>query len=190
MSRAWLGGLCLAGLAGLASAANPMPDPFDPAASTATFEVGLRLAGPVPGRFPHIEGELEPVDGKQWRVQVRADARELELDGPDWMLRSMRSRNFLDVERHPQIRFTSEPFARGLLLSGGELAGELQLRGLSRPVAFTLARSDCARPGHDCDIRVLGEISRRDFGMKSQRLWLRDEVGFDFRVRLRDASAP
>ena len=186
MRRAWLGGLCLAGLIGTATASTPMRDTVDPNASSARFSVSLRVSGPVAGQFRHIAGEIEP-DGRRWRVHVRVDARELELDGPAWMERSTRSRGFLDVERHPEIRFSSEPFARSLLRQGGPLQGELQLRGKAKKVTFTLAPAACARPGHGCDIRVSGLVSRRSFGMTTQRLWVRDEVGFDFRVRLVDA---
>jgi polyisoprenoid-binding protein YceI len=190
MSRVWLGGLCLAGLVSMATASSPSREAFDPDKSSARFEVHLRMSGDVPGSFRAIEGELAPAGDGQWRVQVRVDARDLELDGPGWMLRSTRSRSFLDVERHPEITFTSEPFDRGLLKEGGPLGGELQLRGRTGAVAFTLVPSTCRRPGHGCDIRVLGEISRRAFGMNSQRMWVRDEVGFDFRVRLRHAASP
>ena len=57
-------------------------------------------------------------------------------------------------------------------------------------MAFTLLPAGCDRPGRDCDIVVRGVVSRRAFGMHSQRVWVRDEVGFDFRVRLRDPVAP
>lgn len=184
MTRYWLGAVCLAGLVGMATATPPR-ESFDPARSAAGFAVKLRLSGGVPGQFRRIDGELEPEPDGRWRVRVRVDARDLELAGPGWMLRNTRSRNFLDVERHPEIRFTSEPFDRALLASGGPIKGQLDLRGRSRPVAFTLAPSACSRPGHGCDIRVLGLVSRRSFGMTSQRMWLRDEVAFDFRVRLR-----
>lgn len=190
MSRAWLGGVCLAGLVGMAAASTPESEAFDPDKSSARFEVHLRMAGDVPGRFGAVEGELAPVAEEQWRVQVRVDALGLELDGPGWMLRSTRSYSFLDVERHPVITFTSAPFDRALLRTGGELGGELSLRGRTRTVVFTLLPSGCRRPGHGCDIHVTGEISRRAFGMHSQRMWLRDEVGFDFRVRLRHAASP
>lgn len=189
MIRAWAGGLCLAGLACVASAAGPMAESFDPQSSRASFEVVLRMAGQVQGRFRAIEGELQP-DGDRWRVRVRLDARELDLDGPAWMVRSTRSDKFLDVERHPDIRFESAAFTRELLVGGGELGGQLRLRGRSRPVFFRIEPSACAEPGRGCDIRVTGRVSRRDFGMTAQRLWVRDDVGFDFRVRLRDPLPP
>lgn len=189
MIRAWAGGLCLAGLVGAVAAAVPVPESFDPATSRASFEVGLRMAGQVQGRFRHLEGELHPEAGR-WRVRVRLDARELDLDGPAWMVRATRSDKFLDVDRHPDIRFESAPFTRGLLRQGGELGGQLRLRGRSRPVSFRIEPATCAQPGRGCDIRVTGRVSRREFGMTAQRLWVRDDVGFDFRVRLRDPVRP
>lgn len=190
MKWAWLGALCLAGAVADAAASGESREAVDPAASSATFEVSLRVTGPVPGRFRRIEGELLEDDRGRWRVQVRVDAEGLELDGPDWMLRSTRSRSFLDVENHPEIRFRSAPFTRELLATGGALRGRLDLRGESRGVAFMLLPAVCDRPGRDCDIVVRGTVSRRAFGMTSQRVWVKDEVGFDFRVRLRDPVAP
>src|SRR5688572_21932715 len=175
------GGLCLAGLMALAMPAKPVVrEPFDPAASSAGITVDLRVAGKVDGRFRRIDGELEPVAGGLWQVQARVDARELKLDGPAWMQRSTRSARFLDVERYPEIRFVSLPFDRKLLRSGGKLAGDLDLRGRNKRVAFRLEPAECDDPGRDCAIRVRGTVSRREFGMTSQRLWLRDEVGFEF----------
>lgn len=183
--RAWVGGLCLASLAWATAMAAPAREAFDPETSQASFEVGLRLAGEVNGRFHHLEGELQPA-GELWRVHVRLDARELDLDGPPWMVRATRSDKFLDVDRHPNILFESEPFARDLLLKGGELGGKLSLRGRTRPVLFRIEAATCRSPGRRCDIHVHGSVSRRDFGMNSQRMWVRDDVGFDFRVRLSD----
>lgn len=190
MSRQRAGGLTLAGLMAAATmpATPPAAEPFDPSASDAGITVDLRVAGEVAGRFGTIEGELQP-DGDRWRVQVRIDARSLVLDGPAWMQRSTRSSGFLDVERHPRIDFRSGPFERTLLEVGGELAGDLTLRGRTAPVAFRIAPAACDDPGRDCPIRVSGMLSRRAFGMSSHRLWLRDGVGFDFQVRLRPPAA-
>ena len=189
MNRA--GGLCLAGLLALAMPARSADtEPFDPKASDAGITVDLRVAGKVDGRFGKLAGELRPADGDRWQVVARIDARTLVLDGPAWMQRSTRSAKFLDVEKHPRIDFESTPFARDLLRTGGELAGDLTLRGRSGRVAFRVEPADCDQPGRDCPIRVRGTVSRKAFGMTSQRLWLRDAVGFDFHVRLRDHSAP
>ena len=181
-------GLCGLLLTPAMARAAPPREPFDPARSAAAFTVELRVAGPVDGRFARVDGELVPAGGDLWRVQVRVDARELQVDGPAWMLRATRSDKFLDVDRHPEILFTSLPFHRDLLRRGGDLAGDLRLRGRTRPTIFRIDPAACATPGRGCDIHVIGAVNRRDFGMTAQKLWLRDTVGFDFRVRLRDAG--
>jgi polyisoprenoid-binding protein YceI len=193
--------LVIAALAALPALAGPVPptvpaapavvaEPFDAGASRAHFTVQLRVSGPVQGRFAAVDGQLQPVAGDLWRVFVQVETADLTLDGPAWMLRSTRSPGFLDVRNHPRIEFVSRGFRRELLETGGEIAGELSLRGRTRPVTFRLEPAGCATPGHGCAIRVRGSINRRDFGMTSQRLWLRDTVGFDFRVRLRRPAPP
>jgi polyisoprenoid-binding protein YceI len=185
MNRARAGAFCLAWLlVGSVAAAMPERERFDPKASTASIVVGLWLPTSLKGRFETIEGELQPAAKGQWRVQARLDARALVLDGPAWMVRATRSEKFLDVVRYPEISFVSEPFAPTLLAAGGDLTGKLRLRGRTRPVSFTLAPSSCEHPGRDCEILVSGGVDRRDFGMTSHRLWVRDTVEFEFRVRL------
>lgn len=169
-----------------AQAVGPGEAPeINAAASRAGIEVDLRIGGRVHGDFKALEGQIDSLDDGRLQVRVRLDARSLVLDGPDWMGRSMRSDKFLDVQAHRWIHFRSEPFDPVLVKEGGALAGTVELRGLSRPVRFDVAPSACEAPGYDCDIPVSGQVSRRDFEMTAYRVWLRDEVGFDFHVRLR-----
>lgn len=170
--------------AGLAIGPADAPE-IDAAASRAGIEVDLRVGGRVHGDFKTLEGRIDRLDDGRLQVWVRLDARSLVLDGPDWMARSMRSSKFLDVDRHRWIQFRSEPFLPELVRGGGTLAGTLELRAIARPVRFRIEASDCEAPGYDCAIPVSGQVSRRDFGMTAYRVWLRDEVGFDFHVRLR-----
>lgn len=171
------------GLAAMTSRAQDTVQAFDPGKSSASFRVHFRLLPAVSGQFARVSGELQP-DGRQLRVLVSVDGRGLALNGPNWMAKVTRSEEFLAVDRYPEISFRSEPFAPELLRRGGELRGELSLRGQRRQVAFTLLRSPCAQPGRDCDIQVDGHISRHEFGMTAYRFTVRDGVDFDFRVRL------
>ncbi|MDY0022830.1 YceI family protein [Arenimonas caeni] len=187
-----LGGLALAAgalVSPVALAATSVPE-LDSGLSRAGIEVDLRVGGRVQGTFGRIEGRFERLEDGRLQVIVRLDAQGLVLDGPGWMARSMRSHRFLDVEAHPWIHFRSAPFDPALVESGGEMAGELVLREVARPVAFQVDPEACAAPGYDCDIHVSGAVSRRQFGMDAYRIWLKDEVGFDFRVRLRQPEAP
>ncbi len=173
-------------LSAWALASTPGDAPvFDAAASQAGIEVDLRMGGRVRGAFRAMEGRIDRLDDDRLQVSVRLDARSLVLDGPEWMERSMRSSKFLNVEDHPAIHFRSEPFPPALVKEGGTLAGSVELRGVTRPVAFRVDPSACGAPGRECNIEVSGEVSRRDFGMTAYRVWLRDEVGFHFHVRLR-----
>jgi polyisoprenoid-binding protein YceI len=156
---------------------------FDPARAQAAFEVYLRVPMTSTGRFSRVSGQMQGDAATAWTVLVQVDGTSLQFDGPAWMDRATRSDPFLAIDRYPDIRFASEPFTEGQLHDGGVLRGELQLRGRRRQVSFQLLRSECARPGYDCDIVVRGRVSRHDFGMNTQRMMVRDEVDFRFNVR-------
>ncbi len=192
MSPARARGLCLVAGLGLPAAtpAAPVAEAIDPARSEARIVVDMRVGGGVEGRFGQVGGELQPLADGRWRVQVRVDATSLSLDGPEWRQRLTRSEKFLDVQAHPVILFTSQPFGREFLSGGGRLAGELVLRGRERRVSFRLEPARCVSPGHDCPLQVRGQVRRREFGMEAYRVWVHDEVAFDFRVFLRHAGAP
>jgi polyisoprenoid-binding protein YceI len=166
------------------SPAVPMAQRFDPAASHASFKVRLRIMRPAVGHFLDVRGELQP-DGARQRVAVDIDGRQLRFEGPAWMERATRSEAFLAVDAHPRIRFFSAPFAPALLRKGGELTGELTLRGRTRTVRFRVLPSACDTPGRGCEIAVEGRVSRQAFGMTAHRVSVRDGVDFQFRVRLK-----
>jgi polyisoprenoid-binding protein YceI len=157
---------------------------IDPRRSSARFLVTLRMRGPAEGRIPGVTGALRGSAATGWRVDVRLDAKGLHFAGPQWMERATRSASFLAVDRYPSIRFASALFDDALLRSGGQLSGELTLRGQRHTVAFTMLPPGCARPGRDCDIRVEGAISRRSFGMTAHRAIVLDRVELHIRVRL------
>ena len=175
------------------AASSPAPLPaawrIDAERSSAEFVVRLRLRLRTHGRIDSVEGELrgDPVQG--WSVSVDADGRGLKVAGPRWMERATRSDDFLAVDSHPGIRFRSEPFSDRVLRSGGQVRGELTLRGLTRAVSLRLLPSACAHPGRDCDLRVNGIISRTAFGMTAHRASVKDDVELRLRVRLQ-AGAP
>ena len=184
MRLARLGALCLLlTLVVVTGRAQNSRVAFDPARSSASFRVHFRFLPAGDGQFTKVSGELQDERARQ-RVLVAVDGRSLKFDGPAWMNRVTRSDAFLAVDRYPEISFRSELFDPGLLRSGGKLSGQLFLRGVRRDVAFRLLPSACQQPGRDCDIEVRGTISRHDFGMISYRFTVKNEVDFDFRVRL------
>jgi polyisoprenoid-binding protein YceI len=166
-----------------------VPQSFDPARSQARFRVRMRILPAATGHFLDVRGQLQG-EGARQRVEVEVDGRKLRFAGPAWMAKVTRSEQFLDVDEHPRIFFRSDTFAPSLLHNGGQLRGELTLRGQTRPVAFNVAPAACATPGRECDILVTGRVSRQAFGMHAYRLTVRDAVDFEFQVRLKPEAAP
>lgn len=157
---------------------------FDAAASHASFTVHTRWLSAMVGRFDAPEGTLEPLPDGRLQVQISLRAASVTFADSERTTRWTRSDAFFDVAHYPVIRFRSEPFSRARLSAGGALDGLLEVRGVSKPVRFVLAKSDCAQPGVGCPIHAAGRISRRAFGM-ARMLWLvRDNVEFAFDARL------
>lgn len=155
---------------------------FDAGGSRIDFELSaLGLFG-VHGGFPRFEGESrsDPSDGL-WRIETRIDATSLTIE-PERYLGWARSSEFFDVQRHPEIRFRSDPAPEALLREGGELTGHLRMRGVERPVRFEVAAAECEPDMRACLIRVSGEINRRQFGMDSRRMTLSNRVALSLRL--------
>lgn len=153
----------------------------DTARSSIHFQLAAIGIVPIRGRFDEFSGELwrDPGDDR-WRVDMRIETASLSMDSDryrDWA----RSREFFDVGRHPQIVFRSDPVSDTLLVDGGDLGGTLGLRGIERDVVFRVNPSQCAVLAQGCELHVVGEINRRQFGMISRRLTLSDRVVLDMR---------
>ena len=157
---------------------------IDSSRSNASFNIHPRLPIPSEGRFESLSGSLMAQSAQKWKVEVQVDARKLSFKGPQWLARMARSEAFLDAEKHPNIQFVSVPFNKALLEKGGELQGQLFLRGQQQNVHFHIEKSTCAKPGYDCELVVNGSVKRRDFGMQAYRLSIKDNVDFEFRIRL------
>ncbi len=157
---------------------------IDSSRSKASFSIHPRLPIPSQGQFESVGGSLISQPQEKWKVEVQVDARKLSFKGPQWLARMARSEAFLDAETHPNIQFVSMPFSKALLEQGGKLQGQLFLRGQQRTVSFHIEKPGCVRAGFDCDLVVHGSVMRRDFGMQAYRFSIKDNVDFEFRIRL------
>lgn len=176
----------------LAAAASPVPATdggligIDPIQSQATFKVSLRLPVPAEGRFKTVAGEIRQLPDLKLSVHVVLDARELDMSGPPWVQKVTHSAQFLDSARHPIITYQSLPFSSQVLISGGEVGGRLDIRGVSDDVLFRISPASCRQPGYQCPILAQGRLNRHDFGMSAYRWGLRDEVRFAFQLKFMD----
>lgn len=125
----------------------------------------------------------------QFGVNVRISAASVRMDktehaawasGPDCF----------DAARYPWIEFRAAAVSERVLREGGEVPGELTLRGITRKVSFTVSPSECPRPGIGCAVRASGEVQRSEFGMQARRFLLGDRVQLSFEIRVHESNAP
>lgn len=151
------------------------------------FEFGLqtRWGKTVAGRFPRADGDVVLLADGRRQVHLQLDARAVEIVGSRRYTEFSRGEKFFDAARHPRIEFVSDPYPEALLRSGGDLAGQLTLRGVSRREVFVIAPATCARPLHDCDVIARGSVRREHYGMGAYDYLLHNRVQFSLNVRLR-----
>ncbi len=109
---------------------------FEPGHTAAEFCARHMMVTYVRGHFKNVRGRLDfdendPASGS---VEVTIDARGLwtgELDRDA----HLRSADFLDVERHPELRFRGRVSQRIGALDW-KVTGELTIRGVTRPAVL------------------------------------------------------
>lgn len=189
--RAWLLGLLALALA-LALAAPAATAAavatVDPGGSWAGFTLKTRWGQTLEGRFPVLEGEIVPA-GDRRRVQLRLSTVDVEIIGSPRYSRLTRGEGFFDADHHPQVVFVSDAYPASLLRDGGQLAGQLTIRGTTRREVFTIEPTDCERPGLDCDVLATGYVYRGDFMMDRWSFALSDRVRLVLRLRTRGGGA-
>lgn len=158
--------------------------------SSASFSLRALWVKRIDGDFGRVEGliERDPAAGR-FGVDVRIDAASVQMQRESFAAWA-RSADFFDAARHPWVRFRASDQPERTLRDGGELRGELTLRGITRAISFVLEPSECPRPGIDCAVHARGEVQRSDFGMAARRIVLGDRVKLDFAIRTRPARPP
>jgi polyisoprenoid-binding protein YceI len=183
-----------------ASARTVMPRErwtFDLAHSTLGFHVRHLMISNVYGRFERWDGtlELDPADPLGASVEVRIaaasiDTREVERDA------HLRSVEFLDVERFPDITFRSTRVER-VSTNDFEVVGNLTLHGITRSVILDATRSQVVEDLHGrrrIGFAIGGHISRKDFDLmwntvlETGNLLVGDRITFS--IELEAVQAP
>ncbi|MFE9685772.1 YceI family protein [Streptomyces sp. NPDC006285] len=149
----------------------PPPGPWtvDPAHSSVAAVAQHLGISSVHGRFTQFAGSIEiaPDDVAKSRVEavIRADSIDTGNAMRDGHLKSP---DFLDVERHPEIRFVSTGVTPAVGSDRWTVHGELTLHGVVRPVDLSLAYLGTgADPwgGTRAAFRATTELRREDFAM-------------------------
>lgn len=141
------------------------------------------------GIFRELDGTIRMADGRpeSARVDIRVAAASIDTrnDGRDEVVRS---EDFLDVERHPELMFRS----RGIRRTGAAsfaVTGDLTIRGVTRRITApvtVLAIGEVPGMGEIASFETRFAVDRREFGVLGSR-WSggRAILGDEVRVALR-----
>lgn len=146
---------------------------IDPIHSTVGFSARHLMVANVRGIFEQVAGTVrcDPQRPETAEVSVTVAAasvhtREAQRD------QHLRSADFLDAEKYPQITFRSTGLRRrGSVL---ELSGELSLRGVTKPFAFEV--SEISAEHRDLQgaqrfgASARGSLKRSEFGITFNKL--------------------
>ena len=178
--------LLLFALGSTPAKASELLGQIDPAFSRAEFSLRVLWVRKLEGRFEYIQGSVTyPAHPDQFDVEVRIASQSLDMHNPDHV-EWAKSDEFFNADDYPWIDFRARGAPTALLADGGELLGELSLRGVTRPARFTLLPAPCNRPGLDCAVEARGEIERTDFGMDARRWAVSNKVKLAFSFRLKE----
>jgi polyisoprenoid-binding protein YceI len=140
---------------------------IDPAHTTVGFVARHLMVSKVRGKFSQVTGQIT-IAGDPLRsgVEVHIPAASIDSGVVD-RDNHLRSADFLDVERYPELTFTS---VRVQDLSGNEfkLVGELTIRDVTREVVLDAEFEGIARSPWGSEVigfSASTEIDREDFGV-------------------------
>ncbi|MCP2339390.1 YceI family protein [Actinomadura rupiterrae] len=174
---------------------------IDPAHSEITFTV-RHLMTTVRGSFPDFAGEAHIADdpfGSSARAEIQLaslDTRNADRDA------HVRSPDFLDVERHPRMTFTSTGVERATVGRRARtprfhVDGELAVRGVTRPVRLLAEYHGVSEDpwgGVRAGFTATTEISRRDFGiefnipLQGDKMVLGDSIAIQLEIQFVQAA--
>jgi polyisoprenoid-binding protein YceI len=140
---------------------------IDPTHTSASFTVRHLMVSKVRGTFGQITGEIVIAeDPFASTVSVKIPTASIDTGVAD-RDNHLRSADFLDVEKYPELSFRSRG---GSLTSGNEfqLVGELTIRDVTREVTLDVEYEGLALSpwgGEVIGFSATTEIDREDFGI-------------------------
>ena len=139
---------------------------IDPVHSEVSFTVRHMMVSKVRGRFDKFEGTIVTgEDPLASSVTATVDLSSINT-GQEQRDAHIRSADFFEVEKYPEMTFVSTGVKHG---GGGFiLEGDLTLKGVTKPVAFNLEVNGFgpdAYGGTRAGFSATTEINRTDFGV-------------------------
>lgn len=141
---------------------------IDPSHSSASFSIKHMMIAKVHGGFEKLSGKLtyDPSWPAKSNIEVAIEAasinsREEKRDA------HLKSADFFDVEKYPQITFKSQSFEKAE--DGIKVVGDLTIHGVTKQVTLNMESpsEEIKDPWGNTKIAVSGstKIKRKDFGL-------------------------
>ena len=167
------------------AAAMAEPLRIVPARSEVLFRIGLMLFFDARGHFGEVAGEIERAPDTV-RVSARIPVASAHMDSERYA-RMLKGPQFLAGDEHPWIEFRSDALDPDQLDAGGNIPGEVCMRGVCRREIFQLHQLDCryhsdTGVAEECEMIVSGSLQRTRYGMRSHRGALKNQI--ELRMRL------
>jgi polyisoprenoid-binding protein YceI len=151
-----------------ASPARAQKYGIDPAHSSITFKVKHLGLTWVYGRFNEFSGDFTFDKGdpgkSSFAVTIKTDSIDTNQKMRD---KHLRSKDFFDVEKYPEITFKTTSVKKGK--DGYELTGDFTMRGVAKPITFTVKGGDDEKE-FPKGVKRIGftiqtKLNRSDWGM-------------------------
>ena len=170
----------------------PMPRQvlLDPDHSSFGFQIRTRFGQHIEGVFPKIEGRILVLADGRHQVHLQLDARAVMIPDRERYTGWMRGEDFFDVAEYPSVQFDSLPYPADITREGGDILGNLTIRGVSHLELLRVEPAECTRAGYDCDVMARGSVSRGRYGMDKWQVALGEKVYLTMHARLLQTSAP
>ncbi len=140
---------------------------FDPSHSMVEFSAKHLMITTVKGRITDVEGTIytDEKDPKNSSVEVTLKAASIDTR-TDQRDQHLRSADFLDVEKFPEIKFRSTRIEGDR--QSFKLSGDLTIRDVTKPITLDVEFGGRTRDpwgGERVGFSANGKIDRRDFGL-------------------------
>jgi polyisoprenoid-binding protein YceI len=138
---------------------------IDPSHSNVEFAVRHMMISTVKGRFADIDGTVVIPENGQPTVDVTIKAASIDTRA-DQRDGHLRSADFFDVEKYPELRFRSTNVAR--TATGYTLTGDLTIKDVTRSVTLDVTEEGAGVDpwgNQKAAFSATGRINRGDFGL-------------------------
>lgn len=144
---------------------------IDPVHSSITFAVDYMVLTEVTGSFKDFTGTIQREGEDLAKVDVSIKASSIDTDN-EKRDDHLRSADFFDVQKFPEITFVSKWFEKGQANSY-QITGDLNLHGITKPVVITARYTGQAKdPWGNIrqGFKGTASVNRADFGIQYNSL--------------------